>query len=304
MSKKRYIYTIDDDCFVAKDPSGESINALQQHIRNLLTPSTPRFFNTLYDPFAEGADFVRGYPFSWRQGAPTAVSHGEHFHACGPWPALPTLAPVWLLCKHAPSAGGRAAPQQCPMRASFTHASMPVFALCTLIPAIWQCFPTAKSHVGRLPSSFWMPTRTRILLGNFSTCSREPQSLLLSDCVHAISCWPPRLCRPVHLNGGADASSALLCQFADLSCGLFLLDTALGVHRHGHGTWPGRKCLLWRAGLWLNIPDYDAPTQMVKPHERNTRYVDAVMTIPKVRLHLIPENCTLLEYTAQKALRH
>lgn len=36
------------------------------------------------------------------------------------------------------------------------------------------------------------------------------------------------------------------------------------------------------AGLWLNIPDYDAPTQMVKPHERNTRYVDAVMTIPKV----------------------
>ncbi|TQD70179.1 hypothetical protein C1H46_044284 [Malus baccata] len=34
-------------------------------------------------------------------------------------------------------------------------------------------------------------------------------------------------------------------------------------------------------GLWLNIPDYDAPTQLVKPLERNTRYVDAVMTIPK-----------------------
>ncbi|GKD59266.1 alpha-1,4-glucan-protein synthase [UDP-forming] 1-like protein, partial [Tanacetum coccineum] len=34
-------------------------------------------------------------------------------------------------------------------------------------------------------------------------------------------------------------------------------------------------------GLWLNIPDYDAPTQLVKPRERNTRYVDAVMTIPK-----------------------
>lgn len=38
------------------------------------------------------------------------------------------------------------------------------------------------------------------------------------------------------------------------------------------------------AGLWLNIPDYDAPTQMVKPKERNERYVDAVLTIPKVRL--------------------
>ncbi len=37
------------------------------------------------------------------------------------------------------------------------------------------------------------------------------------------------------------------------------------------------------AGLWLNIPDYDAPTQMVKPRERNVRYVDAVMTIPKVK---------------------
>ena len=77
VSKKRYIYTIDDDCFVAKSPTGEDINALQQHIRNLLTPSTPRFFNTLYDPFADGCDFVRGYPFSWREGKPTAVSHGK-----------------------------------------------------------------------------------------------------------------------------------------------------------------------------------------------------------------------------------
>lgn len=33
------------------------------YCRNLLTPSTPDFFNTLYDPYAEGADFVRGYPF-------------------------------------------------------------------------------------------------------------------------------------------------------------------------------------------------------------------------------------------------
>ena len=32
----------------------------------------------------------------------------------------------------------------------------------------------------------------------------------------------------------------------------------------------------------MNIPDYDAPTQMVKPKERNTKYVNAVMTIPQV----------------------
>lgn len=76
VSKKKYIYTIDDDCFVAKTPTGEDINALEQHIRNLLTPSTPLFFNTLYDPYAAGADFVRGYPFSLREGCPTAISHG------------------------------------------------------------------------------------------------------------------------------------------------------------------------------------------------------------------------------------
>jgi len=61
---------------VAKNPSGELINALEQHIKNLLSPSTPFFFNTLYDPYREGADFVRGYPFSLREGALTAVSHG------------------------------------------------------------------------------------------------------------------------------------------------------------------------------------------------------------------------------------
>lgn len=55
MSKKRYIFTIDDDCFVAKKPSGEDIDALAQHIENLMKPATPYFFNTLYDPFAEGA---------------------------------------------------------------------------------------------------------------------------------------------------------------------------------------------------------------------------------------------------------
>ena len=61
---------------VAKDPSGKDINALEQHIKNLLSPSTPFFFNTLYDPYRDGSDFVRGYPFSLREGVPTAVSHG------------------------------------------------------------------------------------------------------------------------------------------------------------------------------------------------------------------------------------
>lgn len=61
---------------VAKDPTGKDIDTLTQHLDNLTKPSTPYFFNTLYDPYREGADFVRGYPFSLRQGVPTAVSHG------------------------------------------------------------------------------------------------------------------------------------------------------------------------------------------------------------------------------------
>ena len=31
--------------------------------------------------------------------------------------------------------------------------------------------------------------------------------------------------------------------------------------------------------------DYDAPTQLVKPRERNTRYVDAVLTVPQGALY-------------------
>ncbi|XP_050257431.1 UDP-arabinopyranose mutase 1-like [Quercus robur] len=76
VSKKKYIFTIDDNCFVAKDPSRKEINALAEHIQNLLTPSTSLFFNTLYDPYGDGADFVRGYPFSLREGVSTAISHG------------------------------------------------------------------------------------------------------------------------------------------------------------------------------------------------------------------------------------
>jgi reversibly glycosylated polypeptide/UDP-arabinopyranose mutase len=66
----------DENCLVAKDPSGKEIDALQQHLTNLTSPATPFFFNTLYDPYRAGTDFVRGYPFSLREGTATAVSHG------------------------------------------------------------------------------------------------------------------------------------------------------------------------------------------------------------------------------------
>ncbi|KAG8390691.1 hypothetical protein BUALT_Bualt01G0109900 [Buddleja alternifolia] len=78
MSRKKYIISIDDDCTPAKDSNGNFIDAISQHIINLTTPATPFFFNTLYDPFVEGADFVRGYPFSLRSGVECGLS-------CGLW---------------------------------------------------------------------------------------------------------------------------------------------------------------------------------------------------------------------------
>lgn len=38
-------------------------------------------------------------------------------------------------------------------------------------------------------------------------------------------------------------------------------------------------------GLWLNVPDFDAPTQMVKPNWRNNKYVDVVQTVPSETLY-------------------
>ncbi|KAK4403818.1 putative UDP-arabinopyranose mutase 5 [Sesamum angolense] len=61
-----------------KDSKGELTDAVAQHITNLTTPATPFFFNTLYDPFSEGTDFVRGYPFSLRSGVECGLS-------CGLW---------------------------------------------------------------------------------------------------------------------------------------------------------------------------------------------------------------------------
>lgn len=78
VSRKKYIISVDDDCVPARDNNGSLVDAVAQHITNLTTPATPFFFNTLYDPYCKGADFVRGYPFSLRSGVTCALS-------CGLW---------------------------------------------------------------------------------------------------------------------------------------------------------------------------------------------------------------------------
>ncbi|XP_024967850.1 probable UDP-arabinopyranose mutase 5 [Cynara cardunculus var. scolymus] len=78
VSKRKYIISIDDDCSPAKDNNGDLVDIVTQHITNLRTPATPFFFNTLYDPYRKGADFVRGYPFGLRSGVTCVLS-------CGLW---------------------------------------------------------------------------------------------------------------------------------------------------------------------------------------------------------------------------
>jgi hypothetical protein len=41
-------------------PPGQPLNVLKEHIGNISKPAVPFFFNTLYDPYRTGADFVRG----------------------------------------------------------------------------------------------------------------------------------------------------------------------------------------------------------------------------------------------------
>lgn len=71
VSLKRYVYTLDDDCLPV-----DGIDPVLEHVRNLKRNATPYFFNTLYDPFRGGSDFVRGYPYSLRGGVPSVISHG------------------------------------------------------------------------------------------------------------------------------------------------------------------------------------------------------------------------------------
>lgn len=78
VSRKKYVISVDDDCAPARDDKGRLVDMAVQHLVNLGTPATPFFFNTLYDPFRPGTDFVRGYPFSLRNGVECVLS-------CGLW---------------------------------------------------------------------------------------------------------------------------------------------------------------------------------------------------------------------------
>lgn len=71
MSQADYVFTIDDDCYPAKFSNGNIIDPVEQHIKNLVSMSSPEYFNTLYD-----GPFVRGFPYSLRNNSKTVISHG------------------------------------------------------------------------------------------------------------------------------------------------------------------------------------------------------------------------------------
>lgn len=78
VSDKLYLYFLHRDSYPYTPPGSTTpVNPLEGHLVNLMTPSTPYYFNTLYDPFRLGNDFSRGYPSSLKEGIPTAISLGH-----------------------------------------------------------------------------------------------------------------------------------------------------------------------------------------------------------------------------------
>lgn len=77
VAERDYLFYLDTSMSPAIDPNtGELVNPLEEHLLNILTPSTPYYFNTLHDAFRKGSDFPRGYPYSLREGVPT----GSHLN--------------------------------------------------------------------------------------------------------------------------------------------------------------------------------------------------------------------------------
>ena len=60
----------------SKDQHQAHHNLLRGHLANLFTPSTPSYFNPYYDAYKPGQDFPSGFPYDYRDGTFTALSHG------------------------------------------------------------------------------------------------------------------------------------------------------------------------------------------------------------------------------------
>lgn len=144
----------------------QDINALEQHLQNLITPSTPYFFNTLYDPFREGADFVRGYPFSLREGVPTAISHGL-------WLNIPDYDAPTQVCVRGSSSS----------RSIVTRNQARGLAACRFCDALY-------CDVLRCAARGWAGLGAVVLVGPLQKLHRSYRTILNMSCARGQGCTP------------------------------------------------------------------------------------------------------------------
>jgi hypothetical protein len=76
ISDRDFIYYLSRDTLPVVDSNGTLINPLDEHVANLLSPASPYYYNINHDPYRYGAEFSAGYPYSLRDGVPTALSIG------------------------------------------------------------------------------------------------------------------------------------------------------------------------------------------------------------------------------------
>lgn len=73
LAHREFVYFLDDTMTPSIDPlTGKLTDPIEEHLSNVLRPSTPYYFNP-QDPFRHQTDFVRGHPYTLREGVPTGT---------------------------------------------------------------------------------------------------------------------------------------------------------------------------------------------------------------------------------------
>ena len=73
LAHREFTFFLDDTMTPTADPStGRLTDPIEEHLSNVLRPSSPYYFNP-QDPFRHATDFVRGHPYTLREGVPTGT---------------------------------------------------------------------------------------------------------------------------------------------------------------------------------------------------------------------------------------